>query len=66
MQVELAEDNKFKDTGLGTKSDTSPICAKFPPDVDVIIRGLPNRSEFVRSAVVAALKKYGLLEECDE
>jgi hypothetical protein len=58
-------DHKFKDTGLGTKSDTRPICAKFSPDIDAIIRALPNRSEFVRSAVMDALKKSGLLERND-
>jgi len=61
----MAKDHKFKDTGLGTKSVTSPICAKFPPDIDAIIRALPNRSEFVRGAVMDALRKSGLLERND-
>ncbi|WP_096607280.1 hypothetical protein [Calothrix sp. NIES-2100] len=39
----------------------SPICTKFSKEVDALLRSLPNRSEYVRDAVIAKLKQDGLL-----
>jgi hypothetical protein len=55
------DDHRFTGKGLGTTTDTRPICAKFPPDVERILRSLPDRSEFIRAAVIAALEEQGLL-----
>jgi hypothetical protein len=41
----------------------SPICTKFPVEVDEILRSLPNRSDYVREAVIARLKQEGKLSE---
>ena len=34
----------------------------YPVDVDAILRSLPNRSEFIRDAVMKALREEGLLQ----
>ncbi|MEH2138549.1 hypothetical protein [Nostoc sp.] len=38
----------------------SPICTKFPVEIDRVLRSLPNRSEYVRDAVIAQLIRDGL------
>ena len=51
----------FKDSGLGTKHTTRPVSVKLPPEIDEIVRSLPNRSEFIRNAIAKELEKEGLL-----
>lgn len=54
--------DKFKGAGLGTKKDSPPICVKFPPEVDKVLRELDDRSTYIRMVVEKALRDDGLLE----
>ncbi|TBR56850.1 hypothetical protein B4U84_27950 [Westiellopsis prolifica IICB1] len=53
---------RFKKQGIGSKSKQPPICAIFPADVDKILRDLPNRSEYIRDAVINQMRKDGLID----
>lgn len=52
--------DKFKGCGLGTKKKTPPICVKFPPNIDAILRELPDRSESIRRWVLKGIEEEGL------
>ena len=41
----------FKSEGLGTKKGQGPVSVKLAPEIDAIVRSLPNRSEFIRKAI---------------
>ncbi|MDJ0648557.1 MAG: ribbon-helix-helix domain-containing protein [Xenococcaceae cyanobacterium MO_188.B19] len=51
----------FKGKGLGTTDKQRPVSVKLPPEIDNIVRSLPNRSEFLRQAIAEKLKRDGLL-----
>jgi hypothetical protein len=51
------------DGQLGTTTKQQPICAKYPPFLDVKLREIPDRSSYIRKAVVAQLIADGLLSE---
>ena len=55
------KDYKFKGKGLGTTDKQSPVSVKLPPEIDAAVRSLPNRSEYLRKAIVAQLERDGLL-----
>ncbi len=60
--AEIARQNW--DQGLGTSHKQQPICAKFPPAIDAILRDenlIPDRSAYIRAAVEHQLKEDGLL-----
>ena len=42
---------KIKGKGLNTTSKQRPVSVKLPPDLDAVIKALPNRSEFLREAI---------------
>lgn len=46
--------------GISGKSD--PISTKYPPDVEAILRSLPNRSEKIRQWVIEGMKRDGHLD----
>ena len=52
---------RFQGKGLGTSDKQPPVCVKLPPEIDAIVRSLPNRSEFLREAIAEKLKRDGLL-----
>ena len=52
---------RFDSHGLGSKYGQQPISVMYPADIDVLLRSLPNRSEYIRDAVVKQLRKDGLL-----
>ncbi len=54
---------KYKDTGLGTTDKQPPISVKFPPNIDQLLRSLPNRSDLIRRYVIEGLKRDGQLQE---
>ena len=56
-----SQDYKFKGKGLGTSDKQSPVSVKLSPEIDSIVRSLPNRSEFLREAIAEKLRKEGLL-----
>ena len=51
----------FKGKGLGTSYKQPPVSVKLPPEIDSIVRSLPNRSEFLRQAIAEKLERDGLL-----
>ena len=56
-------DTKFKGKGLGTKGRQQPVGAVLPPKYDVIVRSIPNRSEWIRKAIIEKLERDGMLEQ---
>ena len=58
-------DNKkehlFKGKGMGVTHKQAPVSVKLPPEIDKVVRSLPNRSEFIRQAIAEKLEKDGLL-----
>ena len=53
----------FKGKGLGTTDKQLPVSVKLPPEIDAVVRSLPNRSEYLRKAITAQLEKDGLLPQ---
>jgi hypothetical protein len=51
----------FKGKGLGTSDKQIPVSVKLPPEIDEIVKLLPNRSDYLRKAIVAQLERDGLL-----
>lgn len=56
---------RFKGKGLGTKSDSKAVGVKFPPEIDAILRGMENRSEYIRNAVIRQLRRDGHFVDVD-
>ncbi|MBW4617692.1 MAG: hypothetical protein KME21_31785 [Desmonostoc vinosum HA7617-LM4] len=57
----------FESEGKGIGGKVGTIGVKFPPEIDVLLRSLPEllgvtTAEYVRNAVIAQLKKDGLLK----
>ena len=38
----------------------APICVRFPLSVDRILKDMPNKSDFIRNAVIEKLNAAGL------
>lgn len=49
----VARNNK----GLGTKHGHKPISVMLPPELDMWVRGLDNRSEWIRQAIAEKLER---------
>lgn len=59
------KDFEFKGTGLGTKHNSVPVSAKVPPEIEAILQDktkIPDRSSFIRAAIVEKLVRDGLLD----
>lgn len=54
-------ETRFKDRGVGAKYKQQSISTLYSTEVDEILRSLPNRSEYIRQAVMNRLKADGLL-----
>ena len=52
---------RFTGKGLGTNRTQKPVAAILPPQVDEIVRSIPDRSEFIRQAIIEKLEREGLL-----
>lgn len=52
---------RIQGTGLGTKESIPPLTVRVPPDIDAIIRSLPDRSQRLRKWIIEGLEKDGLL-----
>ena len=61
MSKNLNRDNtgKFKGKGIGLKKEIQTINVRYPPEIDTILRGMENRSEYIRNAVVRQLRRDG-------
>ncbi|MBE9117209.1 hypothetical protein IQ249_15015 [Lusitaniella coriacea LEGE 07157] len=46
-----------KGKGLGIKNKQNPVCVMLPPQIDKIVKALPNRSEFIRAAIIEKLAR---------
>ncbi len=51
------EKTHFKSKGVGTKNKQQPISVMYPQEIDAILRAMPNRSEFIRNAVIKELER---------
>ena len=49
------EDTQFKKNPAHTAMERKPICCKFPPEADAFLRAHPDRSGFIRDAVLQAI-----------
>ncbi len=54
--------DKYVKKDLGTKHDTKSICAKFPPEIEEILLSFPNRSDYLRKAVLNQLRLDGYID----
>jgi hypothetical protein len=51
----------FKGSGVGIKHKTPPVSVKLPPEMDALVRSLPNQSEFIRAAIAEKLEREGMM-----
>ena len=51
---------RFKGKGVGIKHKQKPVSVMIPDEIDAIIRAMPNRSEFIRQAIIEKLER----EQC--
>ncbi len=52
---------RFKGRGIGTKNKQKPVSVMLPQEIDEIVKAMPNRSEFIRQAVIEKLERDSLL-----
>ena len=50
-----------KDVEEGVEMAGNPTCVKLPITLDVIVRSLPDRSAWLRAAILEKLKRDGLI-----
>lgn len=60
-EVRADYETRFKSKGVGTKYKQNPVSVLLPGDIDPIVKAMPNRSEFIRQAVLEKLIREGLL-----
>ncbi len=53
---------KFKGDGLGTHTATIPHCFKIGDPCDRILRQMPDKSDFLRQAVLEKMQRDGLID----
>lgn len=53
----------FVSQGKNIGGEVKVIGCKFPPEVDAVLRTLPNRSEKLREWVIKCMVEEGLLEK---
>lgn len=59
----LAKQFQPSDDVRGVELAKSALSVKLPVVIDAIVRPLPNRSEWIRGAIVTKLKAEGLLPD---
>ncbi|MCC5644771.1 hypothetical protein LC607_17865 [Nostoc sp. CHAB 5824] len=57
----MNDSKRIKGVGLGTTDKQAPICVKLPPDIDTVVRSLPNRSDKIRQWIIEGMRREGLL-----
>lgn len=50
---------RFKSQGVGIASKQKPVSVMLPPEIDAIVRDMPNRSAFIRQAILEKLERDG-------
>jgi hypothetical protein len=48
---------RFQGKGIGTKHKQKPVSVMLPEEIDMVIRAMPNRSEFIRQAIIEKLER---------
>ncbi len=48
---------RFQGKGLGIKHKQKPVSVMLPQEIDEIVRAMPNRSEFIRQAIIEKLER---------
>lgn len=58
-QLRDAVDNLVEKSskGLGVTHKQKPVSVMLPPGIDALVRSLPNRSDFIRAAVIEKLER---------
>jgi hypothetical protein len=51
---------RFQSSGVGTKSKQKPVSVLLPGHIDQVVKAMPNRSEFIRQAILEKLEREGL------
>ena len=59
----MANEHKFKDTGVGIKHGQLAISVKFPSLIDERLRNLPEKSKTIRGWVIERMLEEGLISE---
>jgi hypothetical protein len=62
MATEKQKSARFKGKGLGIGHSSRPICVLLQPELDALVRSLPERSAFVREAIVEKLEREGMVD----
>jgi hypothetical protein len=63
MDNKGSDSTQFKSLGLGSRNHQQSISVMYSASVDKILRSIPNRSEYIRNAVIKQLIADGLLTE---
>lgn len=48
---------RFKGKGIGVKNKQRPVSVMLPEEIDAVVRAMPNRSEFIRQAIIEKLER---------
>ena len=48
---------------MGTKSSSPTACTKVPPQIWEIVKDIPNRSAWIREAIIEKLQRQGLVNQ---
>lgn len=55
------KEHLFKGKGIGMTHKQAPVSVKLPPELDAVVRSLPNRSEYIRQAIAEKAVRDGLI-----
>lgn len=55
-------ETRFKSRGIGTRNGQQPISVMLPVEIDEIVRALPNRSAWIREAIIEKLQREQILD----
>ena len=58
-QLRQAVDNLVEKSskGLGVTHKQKPVSVMLPPGIDMLVKAMPNRSDFIRSAIIEKLER---------
>lgn len=59
MATDQIRDHEFRSMGVGVRSGQSPLSVMVHHAVDAHVRGLPKKSEWLRSAIMEKLEREG-------
>jgi hypothetical protein len=56
-EVRADHKTRFTGNGLGIKHKQKPVSVMLPEEIDELVRSMPNRSEFIRQAIIEKLER---------